>query len=105
MASQKKCKKCTAIKEITHFGRLSHGRNGRRSQCLECDKRYQRQYRSNRAKTPAEGHDYELTQETMKNHFYIHFGFNILDRENWRYDYQKYYKEPLIDKLNQKKRK
>jgi hypothetical protein len=104
MASRRKCKKCDVIKEVTQFGKLSHGRNGLRSQCLDCDKKYQREYRSARAKTPKEDEEYLLNNETMRNHFYIHFGFTIHDKENWRYDYTKYYEKPLVDKLNALKR-
>ena len=105
MNNRRKCKKCDEIKEITEFSRLSHARDGRRSQCIECDKKYQREYRSARTKTPAEDEEYLLNDETMRNHFYIHFGFTIRDKENWRYDYTKYYEKPLIDKLNALKRK
>jgi len=102
--SRKKCRKCEVIKDITDFGMLSHGRDGRRTQCLECDRNYQKEYRSARATTPKEGQDYLLNSETMRNHFYIHFGFTIEDKENWRLDYSKYHKTPLIDKMNALKR-
>lgn len=103
MANRRKCKKCQEIKEVTEFGKLSHGRDGLRSQCLECDKKYQNAYRRAKAVLPKEGEAYQLTRETMRNHMYIHFGFDTQDKENWRLDYTKYYVAPLIDKVNRTK--
>lgn len=36
----KPCSKCGSIKELAAFGRDSHSRDGMRSQCRDCDKRY-----------------------------------------------------------------
>ncbi len=104
MESRKKCTKCEVIKPITEFGLLAHGKGGRRTQCLECDRKYQREYRKAKASCPKEGEDYIINKETIRNHFYIHFGFTIEDRENWRMDYAKYYKKPIIDQINAIKR-
>lgn len=103
MGSRRKCKKCQKIKDVSEFGKLPHGKNGLRSQCLECSSKYQREYRRNKAKTPSD--QYVINSNTLRDHFYIHFGFNIDYRENWRTDYMKYYKTPVSDQIMKYKRK
>lgn len=105
MVTRKKCKNCEEIKLIEEFGRIVNGRDGRRAQCLSCDKKYQREYRLKKKKMPTERDGYQLTERTMRDHFYIHFGFTEERKQNWRVDYSKYYQKPLIDKYNELKRK
>lgn len=105
MNQKKKCTKCEVIKPINEFGLLPHGKDGRRTQCLECDRKYQKAYRRAKASTPKEGEAYLLNSETIRNHFYIHFGFTIEEKENWRLDFAKYHKKPIIDQINSLKRR
>lgn len=104
MASLRKCKNCEQIKSVEEFGRIINGRDGRRAQCLSCDKKYQREYRLKRKKMPRLDEEYQLTERTMRDHFYIHFGFRDEYKENWRIEYTKYYQKPLIDKYNEIKK-
>jgi hypothetical protein len=102
MGSRRKCKKCQVIKDVTEFGRLPHGKNGLRSQCLECSSKYQREYRRNKQRMPVD--EYVINDRTMRDHFYLHFGFTIDYRENWRTDYMKYYQTPRADQIRQYKK-
>ncbi len=97
----KVCSKCKNERPILEFNKLIRGRGGRRAQCKHCDKRYSEQRGLN---IPQEGGNYKLTNQTMMNHMYIHFGWweskiTAVERDQQRRDVRKYYKPEQKDKL------
>lgn len=45
-AKTKICSKCDEKKDLNSFGNATKGKNGKKSQCKECEKGYQREYHS-----------------------------------------------------------
>lgn len=71
--SQKPCNKCGKTKDLSEFYAMGHGKNGVKGHCRQCEK----EYRESRKKDPMpkEGDAYVVNNTTMRNHFYLHFGF------------------------------
>ena len=94
---QRKCTRCGKIKPLNHFARYVKVKNKYRSQCKKCTK----DHRASRGLTiPRENTPYQLTQQTMRNHMYIHFGWwepqrTALERHQHQMDVKKYYKEEI----------
>ena len=98
---RKRCSKCGKAKPLEAYTKFAKGKDGRRAQCKECDKRY-RNKRKKQA-LPREGDSYELNNATMSNHFYLHFGFTDRRYNATEYgDYTKYKKEYILIKNNNK---
>lgn len=73
MAAKKKCNKCKRFKELNQFYAMGHGKMGVKSHCIDCEKSYRDSKR--KAPMPKEGDEYVIDSNTMRNHFYLHFGF------------------------------
>ena len=91
----KVCSKCEKEKPLDEFNKLIRGKGGRRAQCKTCDHQYRKQRGLQIAQTTTK---YELNQQTMMNHMYIHFGWwesrmTTIERDQNKRDVRKYYKE------------
>lgn len=96
----KECTKCGEVKALDRFSRLAHGKDGRRGQCKACDKAYSQKVNK---RIPVDSAKYEINQQTMRNHMFLHFGFwepqrGSMERMQDRRDIRKYYKEEQTDK-------
>jgi len=83
------------------FSKMVNGREGKRSQCKECDRL---DASKKGLRVPTERSKYTLNKTTMMNHMYIHFGWwestkTQVERDQQRRDMRKYYKEEQSDKL------
>ena len=80
---------------MNEFNKLIRGKGGRRAQCKTCDHQYRKQRGLQIPQTTAK---YELNQQTMMNHMFIHFGWwessrTSVERDQSQRDVRKYYKE------------
>ena len=102
MGKEKKCNKCQTTKPVTEFYAMVHGKYGVKSHCRECEKAYRKKIK--KEQTPGENDPYIINQTTLKNHFYIHFGFS--DKRTTMSEYamaKKYSKDPInTQQLNAK---
>jgi len=101
MERTRKCSKCNDEKPLESFSKMVNGREGKRSQCKECDRL---DASKKGLRVPTERSKYTLNKTTMMNHMYIHFGFwestkTQVERDQQRRDLRKYYKEEQSDKL------
>jgi hypothetical protein len=101
----RKCTKCGEIKPLDEYNRHESYKDGHRRQCKRCDQLY----RENKgtAKMPKK---YEINDQTLRNHMYLHFGFNesfnaSLSHNSLGKQMRKYYRTEWSPELDRKKRK
>ena len=70
---KRKCSQCGKYKPKDGFNKMPRGKDGRRSQCKDCDRKYRNKRK--RSPMPKEGEEYRIDSTTLRNHFYLHFGF------------------------------
>lgn len=96
----KECSKCQKTKPLDDFAKFIRGKHGHRAQCKACDSDYREQ---RGLKIPMEHMEYDVNDETMKNHMFLHFGFwesNKASAHNHiRREVKKYYQPEQNDKL------
>ena len=70
---KRKCSQCGKYKPKEGFAKLDHGKDGVRAQCKDCDRKYRNKRK--RLPMPKEGDEYRIDETTVRNYFYLHFGF------------------------------
>lgn len=70
---KRKCSKCGKQKPKEAYNKLPRGKDGLRAQCKECDRKYRNKRKQ--PPMPKEGEEYRIDSTTVRNHFYLHFGF------------------------------
>jgi len=100
MSDTKVCTKCKKTKPLNEFSKFIRGKHGYRAQCKRCDSDYREQ---RGLKIPMENMAYEVNNETMKNHMFLHFGFwestKASAHQHIRYEVKKYYQPEQKDKI------
>jgi len=100
MSDTKVCTKCKKTKPLNEFSKFIRGKHGYRAQCKRCDSDYREQ---RGLKIPMENMAYEVNNETMKNHMFLHFGFWDLTKasahQHIRYEVKKYYQPEQKDEI------
>ena len=99
--TNRECTKCKTMQSLDSYSKLINGRNGRRSQCKQCDRVYNS---SKGLRVPLESSNYVLNRVTMMNHMYIHFGWwesskTQVERDQKNREVKKYYQQEQKDKL------
>ena len=88
------------MKPLDDFAKFIRGKHGHRAQCKACDSDYREQ---RGLKIPMEHMEYDVNDETMKNHMFLHFGFwesNKASAHNHiRREVKKYYQPEQKDKI------
>lgn len=90
----KRCSKCKQLHTLDSYAKLTRGKDGRRAQCKACDKKYRNS--NKKPQMPAEDDEYTINSATMRNHLYLHFGFED-HRPNTSeyYNIKKYHKDSI----------